>query len=497
MKSASEREREGAFLEEHFEEIVSVVEPLVKEVYPGNDSARTRQEISLLLLAVIQTVTEQDPHYLLNTLENGFMSWISKGVYLDQLERVAGRVSRALSTHFGENPLVELQAIIEGRELFFRVVKAYTGAFREFSERQLRQLEILNLLGDFTREDLKKLFAKVFRKTMTALGAQYGVLYYSDPSLEIFHKRLKNTDVALSRFQLKRFMADKGFDPAIVGVFGQLLESGGMEGIPGAGPRRNGRAIEPSCALCREEATLATKFSGRTECMLLEGVKVNSLICVPFKRGGVNKGKFLLARAGPPAFSRNDLEFLKALTADISRGVDNYFLYNELRELATVDSLTGLSNRRHLMDSLRKEHERARRYDKQYAVIMADLDHFKSINDNYGHAAGDEVLRVFGNLLMENSRLTDIIGRYGGEEFLIVIPENSVESAAQFAERLRGLLDGESVPLPDGREICVSASFGVCGYPKHGRTVEAMLRKVDDFLYRAKEKGRNRVEVAP
>lgn len=493
MKAARGVGNGGLFLRQHFEEIISIVEPLVKDLYRGYESARVRQELGLLLLAAIQSREENDPQVLLATLREAFMNWIARGVYLDELERVGGRVVRGLEARFGGASVL---AAGEDRELFYRIVRAYTRTFREFSERQLKQLEILNLLGDFTREDLRKLFAKVFRKTMSALGAQYGVLYYNDPKLQIYHQRLKGAGPPVTRVQLRHFMEDKSFDPIIVNIFSRLLQSGQFKEYF-ASSSRPGHPLADPCPVCRHAPTLATKFTAGVECSLAEGQKVSSLICVPFTRANEEKGKFLLARSGPPAFSRFDLEFLRALSADISRGVENYFLYNELREMATVDALTGVFNRRYLMDSIRKEHERAKRYGKQYSLIMADLDHFKQINDQHGHAAGDQVLRTFGRLLRENSRLTDILGRYGGEEFLIVIPESPVSSAAQYAERLKHMLNREKIPISGGQTIQLTASFGVCGYPRHGRTVEGLLRKVDDFLYRAKEKGRNRVEVAP
>jgi len=162
----------------------------------------------------------------------------------------------------------------------------------------------------------------------------------------------------------------------------------------------------------------------------------------------------------------------------------------ELMRLATTDALTGLANRRTILERLEEEVERHRRTDRPLACILLDIDHFKRINDRFGHPAGDEVLRQVARQLQTGVRVYDTAGRYGGEEFLAVLPEADPEAGRLVAERLRALVAGE-VRCGDGE--AVTASFGLAQYRKD-ESADALLARADQALYRAKEAGRNRVE---
>lgn len=169
-------------------------------------------------------------------------------------------------------------------------------------------------------------------------------------------------------------------------------------------------------------------------------------------------------------------------------------LQEELRVQAEHDALTGLYNRHFLEESFRRELLLAERAEHPVSVIMGDLDHFKTVNDRHGHLAGDEVLRVFGTLLKYNARASDIICRYGGEEFLLVLPGMTAEGAIERAEQLRSAI--AATPISDGAlQITVTASFGVATYPSHGRTTGELIAAADSALYSAKADGRNRVSL--
>ena len=169
-------------------------------------------------------------------------------------------------------------------------------------------------------------------------------------------------------------------------------------------------------------------------------------------------------------------------------------LQERLREQATHDALTGLHNRRYLEESLARELIRAERDGHPVSVIMADLDHFKTVNDRYGHLAGDEVLRVFGDLLKRHARASDICCRYGGEEFLVVLPEVSEEAAVERAELLRLKTAAARVQY-ETSQIALTASFGTASFPRHGRNIDELIAAVDDAMYTAKAAGRNRVNA--
>jgi two-component system cell cycle response regulator len=164
-----------------------------------------------------------------------------------------------------------------------------------------------------------------------------------------------------------------------------------------------------------------------------------------------------------------------------------------LREQATRDPLTCVWNRYAILDTLSREANRARRESSPLAVIMADLDHFKRVNDTYGHLAGDSVLREAARRMQACVRAYDYVGRYGGEEFLIVLPGTSAGHAVQLAERLRMAVSSE--PIVAGSDpLNVTASLGVTATEHADAVPETLIRVADDALYRAKEAGRNRVE---
>ena len=169
-----------------------------------------------------------------------------------------------------------------------------------------------------------------------------------------------------------------------------------------------------------------------------------------------------------------------------------------LSEISARDSLTGLYNRWYVMEKIDSEMNRALRHGSPMSVLMLDLDHFKSINDSYGHPAGDSVLKSVGQMLKDSCRVYDVPGRYGGEEFCIVLPETKVGGTNIVAERIRERL--ASTPVPVGQDsIIVTASIGIAGMDSVQEdgvlSASALVERADRALYAAKHHGRNRVEM--
>lgn len=164
-----------------------------------------------------------------------------------------------------------------------------------------------------------------------------------------------------------------------------------------------------------------------------------------------------------------------------------------LEALANKDGLTGLMNRRHFMQTAEMELQRAQRYRRPVTVAMADLDYFKKLNDTYGHAAGDAVLRAFAEQVRETLRQSDLVCRYGGEEFAFLFPEISPDETARLAERLRVASAAQAVPLPDGRSVTATVSIGLADASEC--PIEIALKNADEALYEAKRLGRNRVVI--
>jgi len=163
--------------------------------------------------------------------------------------------------------------------------------------------------------------------------------------------------------------------------------------------------------------------------------------------------------------------------------------------LATVDPLTGIANRQAVLTRLADELARASRYQRPLAVVMVDLDHFKRLNDAHGHEAGDVVLRQVARRLAANLRAVDLAGRFGGEEFLMILPETDADAAASLAEKLRRAVAGAPIRLPEGHEVTITLSAGVAGGPGPVLRAETLIRDADAALYSAKALGRNTVYV--
>jgi len=185
-----------------------------------------------------------------------------------------------------------------------------------------------------------------------------------------------------------------------------------------------------------------------------------------------------------------------AIAGQIALSLANLKLRDDLREQSIRDPLTGLFNRRFMQESLSRELQRASRRKRPLSLLFIDLDHFKLFNDNFGHDAGDMVLSAIADCFRRNFRGADVICRYGGEEFAIILPEASTKDAAKRAEALRMEVSSLRLTLRDQALDRVTVSIGVASFPDHGTEVEALLRQADRGLYESKTKGRDRVSVA-
>ena len=171
-------------------------------------------------------------------------------------------------------------------------------------------------------------------------------------------------------------------------------------------------------------------------------------------------------------------------------------LLRQIEFSATHDGLTALFNRKEIERGLNLECERAGRLGGHLSVIMLDIDHFKKVNDTYGHPAGDEALRVVSGVIRRTIRKTDIAGRYGGEEFIILVPGVSCDGAQKLAERLGAAIKAAPIPVNENRTITVTVSIGISCFSSEKNSLESLVKGADEALYQAKEAGRDRVCIA-
>lgn len=193
-------------------------------------------------------------------------------------------------------------------------------------------------------------------------------------------------------------------------------------------------------------------------------------------------------------FTADDAELATAFAGHVAVAIENTRLFNEVQQLAITDGLTGLYNRRYFMELAQNEFERSRRYKRRLSVMMFDIDHFKIVNDTYGHPFGDKVLQAIAKLCKEKLREVDSLSRYGGEEFIALIVETSLVSAKKVAERLRTEVE-KLVTHHAKADVRVTISIGLAEQNENTPTLETLIARADQAMYVSKHKGRNRVSV--
>ncbi|MDD5370152.1 MAG: diguanylate cyclase [Anaerolineaceae bacterium] len=219
-----------------------------------------------------------------------------------------------------------------------------------------------------------------------------------------------------------------------------------------------------------------------------------SVIVAPLVLGQSVLGALSLTSARPGAFGEADMRLLVSLAATTTAAIQNALLHSQVQRLAVTDDLTEQYNRRGFFELGEREIERFHRFGRELSIIMLDIDHFKEINDAFGHAVGDQVLATLARRCRTHIRQVDVLGRYGGEEFVILLPETDMATAAEIAERIRSSIASEPVATPQG-EIALSISLGVASATPEVLNLAALLDRADAAMYQAKQKGRNRVEV--
>lgn len=226
--------------------------------------------------------------------------------------------------------------------------------------------------------------------------------------------------------------------------------------------------------------------------------KIKSLLCVPLQSRGRSLGVIELRRKGRGAdlFTEEDLTTLAVISDYAAIAIENARNFQRIQELTITDDLTCLFNVRHLHTLLEGEILRASRYRKKFSMVFLDLDHFKEVNDTHGHIHGSQLLRETADVIQENIRTVDYAARYGGDEFIILLPETDKDETIQIAERLRASIEGNAFLQDKGLNVHFTASFGVATFPDDAQSKDDLIRMADEAMYKVKNSTRNRVEAA-
>jgi len=253
-----------------------------------------------------------------------------------------------------------------------------------------------------------------------------------------------------------------------------------------AGQGLLGRALSENNTLTENDVRIVSDYVG----MYLE---TGSRMCIPLISFGQTLGVLVLDSARTGSFSVSDIQSLESVADICATAIQNARYVERVKQLAYLDGLTGIFNRRFFELRIEEEVERARRFNSGMAVIMVDIDQFKRLNDEFGHLLGDEVLRQVSSIFSQQLRKIDVVCRYGGEEFAILLSQTNQQHAVGVAEKLRRLIESWQFPgVP--RPVTISAGVAAC--PDHGKTRDELVKAADAGLYTAKQAGRNCVRVA-
>jgi len=326
--------------------------------------------------------------------------------------------------------------------------------------RRAQQLEAINAIAQQTTAvlDVKELLIKVCSLIQQAFQVSHvSVLLREEDDLVLraHHGSLTPRTVEGGRLS------------AATGLWGQALSAGKT-------------VIEDDVRTVPEYVGLYTESGSR--------------MCIPLVSFGQTLGALLLDNVEPKAFRSGDVQSLESVADICATAIQNANYVERVRQLAYVDGLTGIFNRRFFELRISEEIERARRFQTGMAVIMVDIDHFKRLNDEFGHLLGDEVLRQVSSIFHQQLRKIDVVCRYGGEEFSILLSQTNLQHAVSVAEKLRRMVETWQFP---GVPRPVTISAGAATYPDHGTTRDDLVKAADAGLYAAKQAGRNRVFLAP
>ena len=217
-----------------------------------------------------------------------------------------------------------------------------------------------------------------------------------------------------------------------------------------------------------------------------------AVLCLPISYGENLLGVLNVESRSENAFAPQDVLILNTLADLLATALHNSFVFQKLQQQSITDGLTGIKTRRFFWEALSSEWKRASRSGRPFSVVLIDLDKFKEVNDSLGHLEGDLVLARVGRLLEQKCRQSNVVARYGGDEFIILMPETGIEQAQVLAERLRLWLATD----PMLEEHHITGSFGVASFPVHGFAIEDMIRVADAGMYVSKHAGGNQVSTS-
>ena len=362
--------------------------------------------------------------------------------------------------------------------------------------REIRAFEKIEVLQDRNRE------LEVENRTLQEKVAELHTFLNLSKTLsatlnmeELFRLALHLIGRSLHVDAYSLMLLDEAGERLVVKAAFGLPEDGGPDLALRLGEGISGLVAQTGQAMLVPDASAESRFLEQ-ECFPQQH---GSFICVPLRiKGREVIGVLNAQKPEPHGFSLGDMDLFQAVANQVAAALENAQLYQRTKELSARDDLTGLFNRRHFFDNLEKEIQRARRYRRVFSLLMLDLDDFKGYNDTYGHLRGDDALKEVARLLLANSRRADVVGRFGGEEFVVLLPEINKQGAAVVAEKMRAAVEQYTFfgreTQPGGR---LTVTLGLVTYPVDSEEGLELVDLADRALYAGKQQGGNRVSASP
>lgn len=362
--------------------------------------------------------------------------------------------------------------------------------------REIRALEKIESLQDGNRE--LEAENRTLREKVAELHTFLNLSKTLSATLnmeELFRLALHLIGRSLHVDAYSLMLLDEAGDRLVVKAAFGLPEDGGPGLTLRLGEGISGLVAQTGQAMLVPDASAESRFLEQ-ECFPQQH---GSFICVPLRiKGREVIGVLNAQKPEPHGFSLGDMDLFQAVANQVAAALENAQLYQRTKELSARDDLTGLFNRRHFFENLEKEIQRARRYRRVFSLLMLDLDDFKGYNDSHGHLRGDEALKEVARLLLANSRRADVVGRFGGEEFVVLLPEINKQGAAVVAEKMRAAVEQHPFfgreSQPGGR---LTVTLGLVTYPVDSEDGLELVDLADRALYAGKQQGGNRVSASP
>ncbi len=412
------------------------------------------------MMQATRAIGEGNLDYRIEDIPSGEFGQLADA-FNNMMHNISGLYAQTIER---ERELTKAQEQLRYKDILEEKNRSIESANNELKE-HLKEISTLLQLNQAMAStlELDTLFARVIHALSDLLGCDM-------VSLMIYNPENKALDISHTLGIDHELLADISFSL--------------NEGISGEAARTHQPIYVPDLKLDKRYMNYKGKLSA-------EG----SLLCMPLLSKDRLCGVLNLHHQEVGGFDEDDKKMARAVANQLAVAIENAQLYEQAKKQSITDELTGLANRRHFQDILQREIIQARRYSANTSMIMADIDHFKDYNDTHGHLQGDIALKKVANILLQNTRGIDLTARFGGEEFVILLPKTTVAGARSTAEKLREIIEqeefiGETASQAGGR---LTISLGVAAYPDHTSDMEQLLDLADRALYQAKENGRNQV----